>query len=322
VTSTPIAIVGAGLAGIACARRLQSAGVPVRLFDKGSAPGGRIATRRREDSAFDHGAQYWTVREPAFEAAVEAAVRQGRASRWSPRWPGGEQETRTLWVGAPAMASMPAALAAGLDLSLRCRITSLLPDGPAWRLSDDLGASHGPFALVVLAMPAPQAGMLAAAATPLAARVATVPMAPCWAAMLAFESPLDLPVDADWREDPVLPWVARNSAKPGRRGLDAWVLHAGAEWSRARLEASPAAVQAELVQRFEQRAGRPLPPLAHGSAHRWRYARVEAPAGEPWLADWDAGLAFCGDWCLDARIEAAFLSGDALGEALAARCAR
>jgi hypothetical protein len=324
VTSTPIAIaiVGAGLAGIACARRLQAAGLPVRLFDKGSAPGGRIATRRREDSAFDHGAQYWTVREPAFEAAVEEAARQGCAERWNPRWPGGEQQARTLWVGAPGMAGMPAALASGLDLSLRCRITSLVRDGSAWNLCDDLGRSLGPFALVVLALPAPQAAELAASATPVAARVAAVPMAPCWAAMLAFESPLDLPFDADWREDTVLPWVARNSAKPGRRGLDAWVLHADAEWSRGRLEASPAAVQAELVQRFEQRAGRPLPPLAHASVHRWRYARVEAPAGEPWIADWDAGVAFCGDWCLDARIEAAFLSGDALGEALAARLAR
>lgn len=321
MTSIPIAIVGAGLAGIACARRLRSAGLPVRLFDKGSAPGGRIATRRREDSSFDHGAQYWTVREPAFEAAVEEAAQQGSAGRWNPRWPGGEQEARTLWVGVPGMAAMPAALAAGLDLALRSRITSLVRDAAGWRLADDQGGSHGPFAIVVLAMPAPQAGALAAAATPVAARVAAVPMAPCWAAMLAFESPLELAIDADWREDPVLPWVARNSAKPGRRGLDSWVLHADAEWSRGRVESSPAAVQAELVQRFEQRAGRPLPPLAHASVHRWRYARVEAPAGEPWLADWDAGLAFCGDWCLDARIEAAFLSGDALGEALAARLA-
>lgn len=321
MTPIPIAIVGAGLAGIACARRLRSAGLPARLFDKGSAPGGRIATRRREDSSFDHGAQYWTVREPAFAAAVEDAARQGSARHWSPRWPGGEQETRTLWVGAPGMAAMPAALAAGLDLALRSRITSLEREEAGWRLADDQGGSHGPFAFVVLAMPAPQAGVLGASATPVAARVAAVPMAPCWAALLAFETPLDLPMDADWREDPVLPWVARNSAKPGRRGLDSWVLHADAEWSRGRLEASSAAVQAELVQRFEQRAGRPLPPLAYASAHRWRYARVEAPVGEPWLADWDAGVAFCGDWCLDARIEAAFLSGDALGEALAARFA-
>lgn len=321
MNDTPIAVVGAGLAGLACARRLSQAGLPVRLFDKGGAPGGRIATRRREDATFDHGAQYFTVREASFAAVVDAAAGQGAAARWVPRWPGGEQELRTLWVGAPGMASLPAALGAGLDLSLRCRVTELSREGDCWVLRDDLGRRLGPFAFVVLAMPAPQAAALAAGATTLAARVGAVPMAPCFAAMLAFEAPLELDFDADWREDPVLPWVARNSAKPGRRGLDAWVLHADAEWSRGRLEAPQAEVQAALVQRFEQRAGRRLPPIAHASLHRWRHARVEAPLGEPWAADWGASLAFCGDWCLDARVEAAFLSGDALGRELATRLA-
>lgn len=322
MNESPIAIVGAGLAGLACARRLRAAGLAVQLFDKGSAPGGRIATRRREDSSFDHGAQYFTVREPSFAAAVDVTALQGLAARWSPRWPGGEQEARALWVGAPGMAALPAALAEGLDLTLRSRMISIARDGAGWTLEDDLGRRHGPYRFVVLALPAPQAAALASAATRLASRVAAVPMAPCWAAMLAFDAPLDLPLDADWREDPVLPWIARNSAKPGRRGLDAWVLHADAEWSRSHLEAAPAAVQAELVQRFARRAGRPLPPLAHATAHRWRYARVEAPLGEPWLSDWDAALAFCGDWCIDARVEAAFLSGDALGGELAGRLAR
>jgi hypothetical protein len=321
VSATPIAIVGAGMAGLACALRLGGAGQPARIFDKGSAPGGRIATRRREDSSFDHGAQYFTAREPAFQSLVAWGGSRGTAARWTPRWPGGEQEARTLWVGAPGMAAFPASLAEGLDVVLRSRITSLAREGAAWFLADDLGRRLGPIGFVVLAMPAPQAAALAASATALAERVAAVPMAPCWAALLAFEAPLEVPFDADWREDALLPWIARNSAKPGRRGLDAWVLHADAEWSRAHVDAPPAAVQAELVQRFEQRAGRPLPPLAHASVHRWRYARVEAPLGEPFLADWQARLAFCGDWCLDARVEAAFLSGDALGDALVARFA-
>ncbi len=314
-----IAIVGAGLAGLACALRLRAAGLAVTLYDKGSVPGGRMATRRREDSSFDHGAQYFTVREPAFAAAVAAAAARGLAATWAPRWPGGEQEARVLWVGAPGMAAFPAGLAEGLDLALRTRITALASEDGAWFLTDDLGHRRGPFGFVVLALPAPQGAALASAATALAARIAAVPMAPCWAAMLAFEAPLEAPFDADWREDDVLPWVARNSAKPGRRGLDAWVLHADAEWSRARLEASAATVQAELLQRFERRVGGALPPLAHAAVHRWRHARVEAPLGEPWLADWDAGLGFCGDWCLDARVEAAFASGDALGASIAAR---
>ena len=66
---------------------------------------------------------------------------------------------------------------------------------------------------------------------------------------------------------------------------------------------------------------RPICCAARGVLFMPRDARlgIEAPLGEPFLADWDTGLACCGDWCLDARIEAAFMSGDRLGEALVAR---
>ena len=58
------AIIGAGMAGIACADALQAAGHAVAVFDKGRGPGGRMSTRRMETPlgtvAFDHGAQYFT----------------------------------------------------------------------------------------------------------------------------------------------------------------------------------------------------------------------------------------------------------------------
>lgn len=43
-----VAIIGAGMAGLSCARALVQAGVAVELFDKGRGPGGRMSTRRVE----------------------------------------------------------------------------------------------------------------------------------------------------------------------------------------------------------------------------------------------------------------------------------
>jgi renalase len=314
-----IAIVGAGLAGLACARRLRAAGLPVRVFDKGRAPGGRMSTRRGELAEFDHGAQYFTLREPAFMESVEAAAGLGQVARWTPRWPGGEQESRDLWVGVPGMAALPAMLAEGLDIALATPVAALARKAGGWRLMGSERQELGAATLVVLAMPAPQAALLAAPWSPLARRAEAVAMAPCWAAMVAFEQPLEVSFDADWSDDSVLPWLARNASKPGRAGPDAWVLHAAPGWSRERLESPALEVQVALVERFERRAGRPLPAIVAASVHRWRYARAEAPLGEPFLADWDTGLACCGDWCLDARIEAAFMSGDRLGEELVTR---
>jgi predicted NAD/FAD-dependent oxidoreductase len=143
-------------------------------------------------------------------------------------------------------------------------------------------------------------------------------MAPCWAALVAFDAPLPGVPDAAVVEDGMLAWFARNGSKPGRDAREAFVLHATAAWSRVEFDQPAQNVQRALTDRFSERIGRALPRALVSDAHRWRTARVEAPLGEDCLVDRDAGIGFCGDWCLDARAEAAWLSGSALGSTLAA----
>ena len=94
-----IAIVGAGIAGLSCAHALQADGNTVTVFDKGRGPGGRMATRRVDTAlgtiAFDHGAQYFTARDPAF---VQTVVRWSEESV-AARWPAAGDDA---WVGTPA----------------------------------------------------------------------------------------------------------------------------------------------------------------------------------------------------------------------------
>lgn len=316
MNSTSVAVIGAGLAGLACARRLAGAGRHARVFEQFRAPGGRIATRRFETTTFDHGAQYLTARETAFSETIAAAEAVGAVARWRPLWPGGEQERTDLWVGTPGMSGLPRWLAQGLDIEYGARIVRLERAPAGWKLNDDRGIEHAHFGLVVLALPPPEAALLAEAHTPLAGRVRAVPMAPCWAVMVAFVQPLPGVPDAGFMDDPVLPWFARDGSKPGRAAPDAWVLHASADYSRHEFDASPAQVQQELIGRFGEKIGRTPPGVLLSDCHRWRHARVEAPLGEPFLLDREAGIGFCGDWCLDARGEAAWLSGQALGAAL------
>ena len=94
------------------------------------------------------------------------------------------------------------------------------------------------------------------------------------------------------------------------------MLHASAEYSRREFDAPSARVQKTLLTRLSGQLGRKLPAILLSDTHRWRHARVEAPLGEPYLLDRTANIGFCGDWCLDARAEAAFLSGEAAGIAI------
>lgn len=311
-----VAVVGAGLAGLACARALEAAGVTVRVFESQRAPGGRIATRRFAAASFDHGAQYLTATDPAFAAVLREAAAAGAAASWQPDWPQ-RDGAEALWVGAPAMASLPRHLALGLDVEYGARILRIERKRSGWALLDDRGAAHTDFGAVVLALPAPAAAELAAGRTTLAARLRLVTMAPCWAVMAAFDAPLPGVADAGFAGDPVLAWYARNGSKPGRDARESWVLHASPDWSNVEFDQSPEVVQRELLRRFSALAGRALPRALVTDAHRWRHARVQSPLGEAFLLDRDAGIGFCGDWCLEARAEAAWRSGTALGAELA-----
>lgn len=317
-----IAVVGAGLAGLTCARALVRAGRSVVVYEKSRGTGGRMATRRDGAVSFDHGAQYFTVRDPGFATEIEELEQGGIVARWEPRWPADTREPTAMRVGVPGMSSLGRHFAMGLDVRLATRIVAIERTAQGWRLVDELDSITERYAAVVLAMPAPQAAEIAQVVPTVAERLRAVTMAPCWAVVAAWDAALPVELDADWRPDPVLPWIARNRSKRGRTGLDAWVLHASAEWSTAHLEDAPGKVVDALLAAFPARLaavaklpdGVPSPVLA--LAHRWRHARVEKTLGEDALWEPALGLGACGDWCVDARVEAAWLSGRAMAARL------
>ena len=75
-------IIGAGIAGLLAARTLQERGLQVTVLDKGRGVGGRMATRRIGSAVFDHGAQFFTARDPRFQALVNSWLAAEVAAEW------------------------------------------------------------------------------------------------------------------------------------------------------------------------------------------------------------------------------------------------
>jgi hypothetical protein len=311
-TLADILIIGGGMAGLSAATALASTGQSIIVLDKGRGPGGRMAARRVEiagrQTSFDHGAQYFTARDPGFQAQVAAWEAAGVAARW----PAAGAEAL---VGTPGMNAPIRAMAEGLDLRWNMRAERLCRDGALWRV--EAGEAVFTAATVLVAVPAEQAAVLLADVAPaFAARAASVTSAPCWAVLAAFAEPLAQGPDTFRSDTAPVSWAARNSAKPGRGGPETWVIHASPARSRELVDQPKDEVAQTVLADFFAATGTPAAVPVHCDAHRWLYALPEARQGEGPLYDPELHIGIAGDWLHSPRVEGAWASGRALAAAV------
>ena len=306
-----IVIVGAGPAGLACARALLRGGVTPLILEKSRGIGGRVATRRTDGLQFDHGTPALARgADPALAALLDEACATGRAAPW-PGLPG-------AWVGTPGMTDLLRPLAEGQDIAFSTEVTALHRDGDRWRIA--AAGPDGPVERhadrVVLAIPAPQAlRLVPETETALRAALAGVAFAPCYTLMIAFA---DRP---GWPEHmhpgPPFDLVLRDASKPGRPGAETWVAHADADWSAAHLERERPDAAAALQDALAATLG-PLPPVIRAIGHRWRHARATAPLGAPCAVSHGGALLAGGDWATGRDVTCALASGAAMATRLMA----
>jgi predicted NAD/FAD-dependent oxidoreductase len=318
---TRIAVIGAGISGLACAVELARADARVTVFERSRRLGGRLGTRHSGDFVFDHGAQFITARSRPFVRFAEIATRAGALGTWKPRV---LEDGRLLgepfedWmVGVPSMASLVRPLARNIDLQTGVAVHELLQGQRGWELQTDSGRPSSVFSAVVVAVPAPQAITLLGSHGRTFRHLIDVRMAPCWSALMAFEQPLEAGAEAmRWTQGPIS-WAACNTSKPGRAaGQQCWVVHATPQWSREHLEADARDAAGLLLNEFARALGREIAPPIHLDAYRWRHAFVEQALGLPCLVDEELAAGACGDWCIAPRVEAAFESGRALAHSM------
>ncbi|MBU7579948.1 MAG: FAD-dependent oxidoreductase [Porphyrobacter sp.] len=306
-----ILIIGGGMAGLSAATALATTGQRIIVLDKGRGPGGRMAARRveiaGEQVSFDHGAQYFTARDPAFREAVAAWEAAGVAARW----PAAGEES---WVGTPGMNACVKAMAEPLDVRWNVRAERMSRDGALWSVQTSEAVFRA--RTVLVAVPAEQAAVLLADAAPdFSARAARIVSAPCWAVMAAFAETLSLP-DTFRAETGPVSWAARNSAKPGRAGAETWVIHASPLRSREMIDLPKVeAAQALLADFFAVTGAVPVAPQ-HLDAHRWLYAQPASRGDKAPIFDPQRGIGIAGDWLHSPRVEGAWVSGRALAQAV------
>ena len=287
-----VVVVGAGIAGLACARELVDAGVPVRILERAGDAGGRLATLRRGDRPVDVGAQYVTADDPAFMGRLQTWRIDGLARPWTDTFEGQHGSGPMRWTAPGGLRSLAA------DLARELRIDYHSPVGSR----SELATADA----VVLAMPGPEALKIADFA---AAREQS--WSPVVTGVLSYG-------ERSWprfaglfvNDHPVLATVFDDG---DRRGDLAPVLvaHSTGEFAAAHPDDDPAELIAEAVGDVLGIGAKPEVELV-----RWPYAQPRPGHGRFARED---NLYLAGDAFGRPRVQTAWLSGRAVARDILAR---
>lgn len=306
-----VLVVGAGISGIAAARRCADAGLGVRVLDRGRRIGGRLAARTSDGHAVDLGAPYCTVSDDRFRAVADSWLERNLLRAWTDTFriagPGGLGQARSgpMRYAAPGgMRSLVEDLATGLEVEQRL----------VERIGPRVSADGESARVVVLAMPGPQAVRLLRGHHARLAAEADHPYGSGIVVVARFEQRTWPEFDAAFVNDLPIRWLADDGRSHGD-GAPVLVAHSTPGFAAAHLDDPDAAI-APALDAMRQVLGTDLEPQ-HVFAHRWTFAQPTAPRDRTFLLDQAAGIGLCGDgWSERSRVEAAWLSGDDLGAAI------
>jgi hypothetical protein len=261
-----VAVVGAGLAGLAAARELRAGGHEVLVVEKSRGLGGRLAARRVAGSVLDHGS-------PAIAAPPGTALR-GLADALPADDRADVEDGIAYRSGATRL---PKLMAEGLEVLAGVRLAALREVAGGLELGDEQGNTHGVADAVVVTAPAPQAADLLERSPEPADRVAAmraVTYAP--AVMVLAGLRLDRPPGwAAARPDAGPVAEVRNECAKGREPADgtvAVVARLAPAESAALLDASDEAALERALPALAALLGPAGGDPAWAQVKRWRFA--------------------------------------------------
>ena len=306
-----VVVIGAGLSGLTAARTLTEHGIDVVVIDKGKSPGGRVATRRIGEATLDHGAQFFTVREPRFKEIVEEWLRHDVVREWCTGFDDNDGHPR--YRGVHGMTDIAKYLAHGLSVRYDSLAFSVQRGtSTKWSVLLDTGENI-PADAVIATCPTPQSYSLTITTDlDIPEELISLDYDRTICLLAVVDQPLDLgPHGARQQPCPSVSFAADNHIK-GVSTVPALTMHADAEWSLAHWDSSTEELTSLLRELAAPLLGQAR--ILESNVKKWRFATPRTIWPERCLAL--DGIVFAGDAFGGPRVEGAVLSGLAAAQAV------
>lgn len=306
-----IVVVGAGLSGLTAACSLQEKGHNVVVLDKGRGLGGRMATRRISTpdgsiAVFDHGAQFFTVRDQQFQKLVDGWITNGVVREWCRGFVADDGHPR--YVVNSGMAALTKHIAQGLDVRTSTLVFAVKPcdaDPTKWTVVID-DNSRIDCDAVVMTCPLPQSySLTVTTGVELPQDLLLTDYDRTIGLLAVLDGPSAVPAPGGLQNpDDVFSWIGDNQAK-GISDIPAITFHANPAWSSAHWDDSLEDGLALITHAAQKYLGNAK--IVASEYKKWRFATPRKLWPDPYFA---AGtLVFAGDAFAGPKVEGAVLSG-------------
>ena len=301
-------IIGAGMTGLSAAKILTQKGHEVTILDKGRGVGGRMSTRTIEQGKADHGAQYFSVKTPEFQALIDQLSAENITATWQLA-----QRENSRYVGAKGMNTIPKKMAENLDIRLNEKAILIVKN----EVKTESGNTYS-FDNLIVTIPIPQAiefftNSKMTFSEQDSAVVAGIKYEPSIAVMVVLQEKTSIPTGGIILENQTVAWIADNFQK-GISAIPTATLHASVAFSKTHFEEDLQTVSKMMLNAVSQWI---MPEnIVSTQAHRWRYSNASERYEEAFYQLQNQQIYLAGDGFGVGNVEGAFLSGYKVGQAI------
>ncbi len=313
-----IAIIGAGITGATIFNLLKKK-VKLSIFEKSRGVGGRMSTRRVEPYQFNHGAQYFKIENTEFKDFLNPLIRNNIIQPWKAKHVEIQKNSiikrveikNKYFAGFPHMNSIVKYLFTNNSLvKLSCNINKVQQVMNKWYLIDTNRVYYGPFDWIIFTIPPNQAKDILPETFNYLNLIKTINMRSCFSIMLGFKEIKNFNFDTASFLDKDIHWFSNNKTYLAKQKYYNLLINSSYNFAKKNINNSKHKISDYLLKKASEFLNCELSNYDYKAIHFWRYAMLENINNFGSFVDENSKIIVCGDWCMNGKVEGAFLSAN------------